>query len=271
MNNLTDLSETFEAYCLRTQKMANSVVPSVNGAGSSMVNNVSTGIQSRFNSFNTYNNESIFSQRTQRLLENFTGFEQKKILKFWYDIITFFGRGRVRYDFGDEPDRHLMSFAASLNEHSYARLINNLEERLKKGQEWPPSIAVFGALTRTPTDREILDARTNILTLGQPISRVEKYIAKRKSAKLRTLSEKFITQEFKILYVEAFEEVIINNRDKVLDKHEETIQTATAVAPKTKIDMKIDEMITNGLKPKGKIGEHLESINQLRKSGIHST
>ncbi|WP_407330745.1 hypothetical protein [Enterovibrio sp. 27052020O] len=208
---------------------------------------------------------NIFSANTLGKMESFSGNEQKKILKFWYDMTACFGRGRIRQEFGDEPDNHLMRFAASLTADSYTRLKDNLEERLRKGQEWPPSIAVFESLTRTPTDKEILEARTNILTIGQPSSRVEKYIKSRKSAKLRTLSERNIAYEFRTLYIEAFEEVMLFDRDKLLDEQEAGIVDASANPERSRIDKIIDKCVEDGLTPQGPLGERLKQLNALRK------
>lgn len=208
---------------------------------------------------------AIFSARTQELLTRFNGFEQKKVLKLWYDLTACFGQGRIRQEFGDEPDRHLIRLAIMLDENSHRRLMDNLNERLRKGQEWPPSIAMLEALSRTPTDKEILEARTNILTLKKPISRIEKYISKRKSAKLKTLSEKYITQEFKTLYLEAFEEVVFNDKDKLLDEEEKLIADATTLLPRTKFDTQLDDLIAQGYKPNNALNQRLMKLDALRK------
>ncbi|MGR5143649.1 hypothetical protein ACQKPX_18505 [Photobacterium sp. DNB23_23_1] len=212
---------------------------------------------------------SGFSPKTQVMLDKYTGTSQKKIMQFWYDMNMNFGQSKVRQEFGDEPGERLMQFAASLDRNSYRRLKDNLDERLKKGQEWPPSFAVFKALKDTPTDREILEARTNILTLKKPVSRVEIYISKRKSAKLRTLSEKYIAEEFRTLYLEAFEEVEIYDRDIKLDERESAISEVTNNIPKSETDKDIDDRIAHGYKLPGKLGETFDRIQSLRSSNSH--
>ena len=212
---------------------------------------------------------SGFSPKTQMMLDKYTGTSQKKIMQFWYDMNMNFGQSKVRQEFGDEPGERLMQFAASLDRNSYRRLKDNLDERLKKGQEWPPSFAVFKALKDTPTDREILEARTNILTLKKPLSRVEIYISKRKSAKLRTLSEKYIAEEFRTLYLEAFEEVEIYDRDIKLDERESAISEVTSNIPKSDMDKDIDERVAHGYKLPGKLGETFDRIQSLRSSNSH--
>lgn len=212
---------------------------------------------------------SGFSPKTQVMLDKYTGTSQKKIMQFWYDMNMNFGQSKVRQEFGDEPGERLMQFAASLDRNSYRRLKDNLDERLKKGQEWPPSFAVFKALKDTPTDREILEARTNILTLKKPVSRVENYISKRKSAKLRTLSEKHIAAEFRTLYLEAFEEVEIYDRDIKLDERESAISEVTNNIPKSETDKDIDDRIAHGYKLPGKLGETFDRIQSLRSSNSH--
>ncbi len=207
--------------------------------------------------------QKLFSAKTQLLLEQFSGIEQKKILKFWYEMTISFG-SKFRYEFGDEPDRHVMKFAALLTEQSYQRLKDNLDERLKKGQEWPPTVAALEALKDTPTDREILEARTNILTLKKPQSRVEKYIVARKSAKLRTLSDMHIAKEFKTLYLEAFEEVMLHDFDTILDHQEQSNHNALAQFEPTDLDRKIDDLAEQGYQPSGNIGERLARIAKLR-------
>lgn len=262
-NKSKNISESFEEYASRIKSIKTEQTSQIAAHAKSplmparQASTMSYGIDPQF--------QQLFTPRTQALLENFTGIEQKKILKFWYDITTCFGQGRVRQEFGDEPDRKLMSFAASLDMHSYKRLVDNIAERLAKGQEWPPSISVFETLTRTPTDKEILEARTNILTLKKPLSRVEQYISKRKSAKLRTLSEKYMVHEFKTLYLEAFEDVIIYDRDTYLDEKENEISHITNHIVKTEIDIKIDNMIKNKEMEKSTLGKRLDKLNELRK------
>ncbi|PSU31312.1 hypothetical protein [Photobacterium lutimaris] len=212
---------------------------------------------------------SGFSPKTQVMLDKYNGTSQKKIMQFWYDMNMNFGQSKVRQEFGDEPGERLMQFAASLDRNSYRRLKDNLDERLKKGQEWPPSFAVFKALKDTPTDREILEARTNILTLKKPVSRVEIYISKRKSAKLRTLSEKHIAAEFRTLYLEAFEEVEIYDRDIKLDERESAISEVTNNIPKSEMDKDIDDRIAHGYKLPGKLGDTFDRIQSLRSSNSH--
>ena len=212
---------------------------------------------------------SGFSSKTQMMLDKYNGTSQKKIMQFWYDMNMNFGQSKVRQEFGDEPGERLMQFAASLDRNSYRRLKDNLDERLKKGQEWPPSFAVFKALKDTPTDREILEARTNILTLKKPVSRVEIYISKRKSAKLRTLSEKYIAEEFRTLYLEAFEEVEIYDRDIKLDERESAISEVTNNIPKSDMDKDIDNRVAHGYKLPGKLGETFDRIQSLRSSNSH--
>lgn len=212
----------------------------------------------------TGSEQKLFSAKTQLLLEQFSGLEQKKILKFWYEMTISFG-SKFRYEFGDEPDRHVMKFAASLNEQSYQRLKDNLDERLKKGQEWPPTVAALEALKDTPTDREILEARTNILTLKTPKSRVEKYIIARKSAKLRTLSDMHIAKEFKTLYLEAFEEVLLHDFDTILDHQEQNNESVVAKVEPTEMDKKVENLAQQGYQPGGSLGERLERIAQLRR------
>ncbi|MGF1738589.1 hypothetical protein [Photobacterium satsumensis] len=212
---------------------------------------------------------SGFTPKTQVMLDKYNGTSQKKIMQFWYDMNMNFGQSKVRQEFGDEPGERLMQFAASLDRNSYRRLKDNLDERLKKGQEWPPSFAVFKALKDTPTDREILEARTNILTLKKPVSRVEIYISKRKSAKLRTLSEKYIAEEFRTLYLEAFEEVEIYDRDIKLDERESAISEVTNNIPKSEMDKGIDDRVAHGYKLPGKLGETFDRIQSLRSSNSH--
>lgn len=273
MKTPNDLSESFEEYLTRANvknKLKQALVKNKTHSLDTLKRESTMSQEIKQNTEIMNNDLSLFSPRTQTLLKHFSGIEQRRILKFWHDMITCFGQGKIRQEFGDEPNRQLMIFGASLDGHSHQRLINNLEERLRKGQEWPPSIAVFETLTRTPTDKEILEARTNILTLKRPISRVEQYIGKRKSAKLRTLSEKYIEKDFKTLYLEAFEEVILCDRDTFLDKQEAEIVHATKNIEKTKLDIQIDEMIESGYKPIGQLGKRLDKLNKLRKEGMRN-
>ncbi len=211
----------------------------------------------------TSDEKKMFSHKTQLLLEQFSGVEQKKILKFWYEMTISFG-SKFRYEYGDEPNRHVMKFASQLDEFSYQRLKDNLDERLKKGQEWPPTVAALETLKDSPTDREILEARTNILTLKQPQSRVEKYLVRRKSAKLRTLSDQYLAKEFKTLYLEAFEEVVLHDYDVILDEKEHSNDNAKAQIQLTELDHKIATMAEQGIKPSGSLGERLARIEKLR-------
>lgn len=271
MNKPKGVSESFDHYLSRVKQKASdpsqpsAAKPSQSRAPAKHKSEASVSAQVDL----TASELKIFSAKTQTLLSNFSGLEQKKILKFWYEMTLNFGQGKVRQEFGDEPDRHLMIFAASLDESGYRRLTDNLEERLKKGREWPPSFAVFKALKDTPTDREILEARTNILTLKKPLSRVETYISQRKSAKLKSLSERYMAEDFRTLYLEAFEEVILYNQDQTLNERENVVQNAMDNIKKTPTDQRIDELVASKYKLPGKLGEMVESIHQLRQHRVN--
>lgn len=276
MSSPKNMSESFESYLTRVKAKTGSSpatqkhqAPVISNQGQSPTTQASG--QALSSDFSLSDSDlKLFSPKTQALMANFKGVEQKKILKFWYEMTLSFGQGKIRQEFGDEPDRHIMMFAASLTENSYNRLKDNLEERLKKGQEWPPSFAVFKTLKDTPTDREVLEARTNILTLKQPVSRVEIYIKQRKSAKLRTLSEKYIVEEFRTLYLEAFEEVILYDQDKTLNAQESEVQNAMGDGVKNKTDKRIDDMVASDYKLTGSLGGIMENIEKLRKQNAQS-
>ncbi|MBM7038568.1 hypothetical protein [Vibrio ulleungensis] len=275
MSKPTPMGDTFDSYLKKARHSSPTSKSVKASAPKSQQGSVSLPVydQSKLPSKSDSGNEvaaavseqKLFSAKTQLLLEQFSGVEQKKILKFWYEMTISFG-SKFRYEFGDEPDRHVMKFAAALNEQSYQRLKDNLDERLKKGQEWPPTVAALEALKDTPTDREILEARTNILTLKNPKSRVEKYIIDRKSAKLRTLSDMHIAKEFKTLYLEAFEEVLLHDFDTILDHQEQNNHSVVAKIEPTDLDRKIDSLAEQGYRPSGSLGERLERIEQLRKA-----
>ncbi len=211
--------------------------------------------------------EALFSPEMQAEFERYTGGQQRKIVSFWYELIKCYGQGKVRQEFGDEPSRHMMRFAAEIEQESYHRLMNNLKERILKGHEWPPSsIVILEKLSITPTDNEILEARTNLITIGKPLTRVETYIHKRKQAKLRTLSEQYMVNEFRILYLEAFQEVIFQNLDLTFDEKESQVLEATLGCIRSKHDRHIDAKLKGGYKPQGLLGERLARLSSLIKT-----
>ncbi len=215
----------------------------------------------------TSSHDALFSPEMQAEFELYTGGEQRKIVTFWYELIKCYGQGKVRQEFGDEPSRHMMRFAAGIEKESYHRLMDNLKERILKGHEWPPSsIVILEKLSITPTDKEILEARTNLITIGKPITRVENYIHKRKQAKLKTLSERYMVNEFRILYLEAFQEVIFQNLDVTFDEKESQVVEATLGCVRSKHDRDIDEKLKRGYKPQGLLGERLARLSALIKT-----
>ena len=95
------------------------------------------------------------------------------------------------------------------------------------------------------------------------VTRVEKYIFNRKTSYLKSLSEKNLAEEFKLLYINAYQEVQ-NNLDLTLDQKEKNVEQNVLKVEPTQTDLEIQRRMTQGLKPTGNVGHILSRIDKLR-------
>ncbi|WP_373433515.1 hypothetical protein ACEO96_14925 [Vibrio anguillarum] len=206
--------------------------------------------------------DDSFSSDLTQILSRYNGEQQRRIMGFFDKMLENFSN-QFTYLYGSEPDQEFAQFAADLELDELERIVQHLRERLLAGKEWPPALAMLKMLKDLPLNKEILEARHNILILKKPKSRVEKYIMQRKSSKIRSLSERHLAEEFKMLYISAFEEVQ-RDYDLVLEKQQEVSNVAVHSIEPTEIDKEIERRVREGITPNGKVGDMLNRINGLR-------
>ena len=165
--------------------------------------------------------------------------------------------------YGSEPDDEFAAFASQLSTEDVERIVHHLRERLLAGKEWPPALALLSMLKDLPLNTEVLEARHRILIKREPVTRVEKYIFNRKTSYLKSLSEKNLAEEFKLLYINAYQEVQ-NNLDLTLDQKEKNVEQNVLKVEPTQTDLEIQRRMTQGLKPTGNVGHILSRIDKLR-------
>lgn len=227
----------------------------------------SNHLQQRHNaniSLNMPSDNSSFSPTLLNTLNRYNGDQKRRIMWFFGEMVKNFST-QFTHIYGSEPDEDFAKFAADLEMKDFDRIVQHLRERLVAGKEWPPVPALLKIFKDLPLNEEILEARHNILVLKKPQNRTEKYIMKRKSSKIRSLSERNIAEEFRALYITAYEEVQ-RDLDLILDVQQEKSNVALLSIQPTDIDKEVDRRVNAGIVPKGKIGERLSRIEKLRKS-----
>ncbi|MBU2895863.1 hypothetical protein [Vibrio hepatarius] len=184
-------------------------------------------------------------------------------------IIAFFGKMQENFStqfthmYGSEPDDEFAAFASQLSIEDVERIVHHLRERLLAGKEWPPALALLSMLKDLPLNTEILEARHRILIKKEPATRVEKYIFNRKTSYLKSLSEKNLSEEFKLLYISAYQEVQ-NNLDLSLNQKEKDVEQNVLKIEPTQIDLEVQRRIEQGIRPNGNVGHLLSRIDKLR-------
>ena len=203
-----------------------------------------------------------FNQNLKDVLRPYS-VEQRK------HIIAFFGKMQENFStqfthmYGSEPDDEFAAFAAQLSFEDVERIVHHLRERLLAGKEWPPALALLSMLKDLPLNTEVLEARHRILIKKEPTTRVEKYIFNRKTSYLKSLSEKNLAEEFKLLYINAYQEVQ-NNLDLSLNQKEKDVEQNVLKVEPTKIDLEVQRRIEQGIRPNGNVGHLLSRIDKLR-------
>ncbi|MDN3612053.1 hypothetical protein ACODM8_17655 [Vibrio ostreicida] len=188
-------------------------------------------------------------------------------------IMAFFGKMQENFStqfthmYGSEPDDEFAAFAAELSLEDVERIVHHLRERLVAGKEWPPALALLSMLKDLPLNNEILEARHRILIKKEPQTRVEKYIFNRKNSYLRSLSERNLAEEFKVLYINAYQEVQ-NNLDQTLDQREKDVEQNVLKVKQTDTDREVARRAELGIRPGGQVGALLNRIDQLRTSEV---
>ncbi|MFY2506804.1 hypothetical protein ACN3E9_00410 [Vibrio pectenicida] len=191
-------------------------------------------------------------------------------------IIAFFGKMQENFStqfthmYGSEPDDEFAAFAAQLSFEDVERIVHHLRERLLAGKEWPPALALLSMLKDLPLNTEVLEARHRILIKKEPTTRVEKYIFNRKTSYLKSLSEKNLAEEFKLLYINAYQEVQ-NNLDLSLNQKEKDVEQNVLKIEPTKIDLEVQRRIEQGIRPNGNVGHLLSRIDKLRQDHSSSS
>lgn len=107
MSSPKNMSESFESYLTRVKAKTGSSpatqkhqAPIISNQGQSPTTQASG--QALSSDFSLSDSDlKLFSPKTQALMANFKGVEQKKILKFWYEMTLSFGQGKIRQEFGD--------------------------------------------------------------------------------------------------------------------------------------------------------------------------
>ncbi|GLT17487.1 hypothetical protein GCM10007938_12640 [Vibrio zhanjiangensis] len=203
-----------------------------------------------------------FNHELKDVLRPYTVEQRKHIMAFFGKMQENFST-QFTHMYGSEPDDEFAAFASQLSVEDVERIVHHLRERLLAGKEWPPALALLSMLKDLPLNTEILEARHRILIKKQPITRVEKYIFNRKASYLRGLSEKNLAEEFKLLYINAYQEVL-HNLDLTLDKREKHVEQNILNVELTETDLEIQRRMTQGLKPTGNVGHILSRIDKLR-------
>lgn len=208
---------------------------------------------------------SEFNQDLKDVLRPYSVEQRKHIMGFFGKMQENFST-QFTHMYGSEPDDEFAAFASELSIDDVERIVHHLRERLVAGKEWPPALALLSMLKDLPLNNEILEARHRILIKKDPQTRVEKYIFNRKNSYLKSLSEKNLAEEFKVLYINAYQEVQ-NNLDQTLDQREKDVEQNVLKVEPTETDREIERRMTQGIKPSGKVGSILSRIDKLRGAG----
>ena len=203
-----------------------------------------------------------FNQGLKDVLRPYTVEQRKHIMAFFGKMQENFST-QFTHMYGSEPDDEFAAFASQLSTEDVERIVHHLRERLLAGKEWPPALALLSMLKDLPLNTEVLEARHRILIKREPVTRVEKYIFNRKTSYLKSLSEKNLAEEFKLLYINAYQEVQ-NNLDLTLDQKEKNVEQNVLKVEPTQTDLEIQRRMTQGLKPTGNVGHILSRIDKLR-------
>ncbi|NUW70377.1 hypothetical protein [Vibrio coralliilyticus] len=226
----------------------------------------SANIQST-NLVHTQTSEDVrFQGQLKDVLRPYSLEERDKIMWFFQTMHDNFST-MFKQMYGTRPSHDFAAFAAPLDESSMQRIISHLHERLVDGKEWPPALAHLSILKDLPLKKEILEARHRILIKRQPETRVEKYIFQRKSSQLRSLSEMNLAEEFRYLYINAYQDVK-NNLDISFDSQEEEVKQSKIKIEPTETDLEVDRRIKEGIRPSGRVNELLTQIEHLRKKPL---
>ncbi|MCG9677690.1 hypothetical protein [Vibrio sp. Isolate24] len=205
---------------------------------------------------------SEFNQELKDVLRPYSVEQRKHIMAFFGKMQENFST-QFTHMYGSEPDDEFAAFASELSMDDVERIVHHLRERLVAGKEWPPALALLSMLKDLPLNNEILEARHRILIKKDPQTRVEKYIFNRKNSYLKSLSEKNLAEEFKVLYINAYQEVQ-NNLDQTLDQREKDVEQSVLKVEPTDTDREIERRMAQGIRPSGKIGNMLSRIDKLR-------
>ncbi|NOH73139.1 hypothetical protein F0225_17605 [Vibrio pectenicida] len=203
-----------------------------------------------------------FNQNLKDVLRPYSVEQRKHIIAFFSKMQENFST-QFTHMYGSEPDDEFAAFAAQLSVEDVERIVYHLRERLLAGKEWPPALALLSMLKDLPLNTEVLEARHRILIKKEPTTRVEKYIFNRKTSYLKSLSEKNLAEEFKLLYINAYQEVQ-NNLDLSLNQKEKDVEQNVLKVEPTKIDLEVQRRIEQGIRPNGNVGHLLSRIDKLR-------
>ncbi|MEZ9786611.1 hypothetical protein BCV08_11350 [Vibrio breoganii] len=187
--------------------------------------------------------------------------QSELILRVWSMLMQAFD-SKMKHYFGEEPDTHFMRFAAELTPESFARLKDNLLERLDEDREWPPSLVRLKQLANSPTKEVMYQARQRLFHAPVPMTeldRVELFVKKHKMREVRSLPERNFEHEFNRKYIQWFRDVIFNDMDiKLEEKQRETSQYVDAFS-KTEHDQTVDKIISEGRAFYGHFGSRIQA------------
>jgi hypothetical protein len=188
-------------------------------------------------------------------------------------MIKAYGAG-IKATYGNEPDRHFVELAISLNKRDMQRVADNIQDLLLHGKTFAPAHEALRMLSQRPTRSEINIAKRDLHERPKPLkelNRVNRYIREFHIAKIKAFKLEGFDYQFEKFYVGIWREVMIFNTDMRTKSQQDAVKESIKNSKGNKFDELVEKDLKSGTAFANPFGERIAAMMAKKKEQSRKT